>query len=359
MLRGTTNEQNNKASTSSSCSSSMTLLKDLEASVCNTSTDNAITCFNDNKSNFCHSEVEDDNINFGNVVNYDNNNNNNKKNNKIGGNNLTQQQTQIQTMAKLRGLLKLLKGQIIINNPTTTSSIIDNNSTTTTTTIINNNVSVFSYNADILRATQTGFQKRRKRQRRPQSLNDSRWCQYDDIQTLSSSLSISSRPVLSSYEEIIDKHRFVCFFVIQGRNRIRGRSNDNNNNKSTATTSYCSYYCKHTLNLRKIIATEYHDVMSTFVIDTGSGFDRSKFNDILLPMADNKDEEDGNMYNEATNDSNNHKEEEGFFSNNFCSGTGFAIYPLPPSQPTNNSYLSTTLTVLNVSKIPSVVVSKL
>mmetsp|Transcript_428 Transcript_428/g.495 ORF Transcript_428/g.495 Transcript_428/m.495 type:complete len:380 (+) Transcript_428:125-1264(+) len=320
----------------------MTLLEDLEATGCNT--DNAITSFNDNKSNFCQSEVEEGNTNFGYVVNYDNNNNNNK-NRKNGGNNPTQQQqqqSQVKTMAKLRGLLKLLKGQIVINGPTTMSSSAENNGNTA---IINNNVSVFSYHEDILRTTQTDFQKRRKRQRRPQPrFNDSRWCQYDDIQTLSSSL--------SSYEEIIDKHRFVCFFVIQGRNRTRGRRNNHNhhNNNSTATTSYCSYYCKHTLNLRKIIATEYHDVMSTFVIDTSSGFDRSNFNDLLLPMADNMDDE-------TTNDSNNHKEEQGFFSNNnFCSGTGFAIYPLPPSQPTNNSFLLTTLTVLNVSKTPSVVV---
>jgi hypothetical protein len=232
---------------------------------------------------------------------------------------------------KLRGLLKLLKGQIC--NPNSSSSTDDT-------------VSVFSYDEDALLETHKEFQKRRKR---------------------SELLQHSSSPSLSSFEEVIGRHRFVCFFVVQGRSRRTGRG------RKKSTTSCSSYYCTHTLNLRKVIATEYHDVMSTFVIDIGSTFYSSNNNssvdncasvdynnDPLLPLSGDGDdnEEDGRLDNnglvlygdEETIINDRHKEED-FSSNNnnFCAGTGFTVFPSTAS-------ISTILAILNVSKIPSVVV---
>jgi hypothetical protein len=246
---------------------------------------------------------------------------------------------------KLRGLLKLLKGQIC--NP---------NSTHSTSSTPNDTVSVYSYEEDTLLETHKEFQKRRKRS-----------------ELL---LQHSSSPSLSSFEEVICRHRFVCFFVIQGRSRRRGRG------RKKSTTSSSSYYCTHTLNLRKVIAAEYHDVMSTFVIDIGSTFSSNNnsnsnsnsnvdtcvsvdYNkDPLLPLAgDGDDKEDGHRQNnngevlygdEETIINDRHEEEEEDLScssnnNNFCSGTGFTVFPSTVS-------ISTILAILNVSKIPSVVV---
>jgi hypothetical protein len=243
---------------------------------------------------------------------------------------------------KLRGLLKLLKGQIC--NPNTTRSATDDT------------VSVFSYDADVLLETHKEFKKRRKRS--------------SELPQHSSSLP----PSLSSFEDVIGRHRFVCFFVIQGRSRRRGRGRK----KNSATSCYSSYYCTHTLNLRKVIATEYHDVMSTFVIDIGSTFSSSSNNnnnknvdncasvdynnDPLLPLSGNGDdnEEDGRQDNigvvlygdeEPIINDRREEDEEDFSStnDNFCAGTGFTIFPSTVST-------STILAILNVSKIPSVVV---
>ncbi|OEU06460.1 hypothetical protein FRACYDRAFT_272740 [Fragilariopsis cylindrus CCMP1102] len=118
--------------------------------------------------------------------------------------------------------------------------------------------------------------------------------------------------------------------------------------------------------------------MSTFIIDIGSTFSSSSNNnnnrnvdncasvdynnDPLLPLSGDGDdnEEDGRQDNNGVvlygdeepiiNDRRD-EDEEDFSSNNdnFCAGTGFTVFPSTVST-------STILAILNVSKIPSVVV---
>lgn len=76
----------------------------------------------------------------------------------------------------------------------------------------------------------------------------------------------------SSFESLCRRHRYVCFFAVQGNSS--------------------NFYSNHCLLLRKRLAESYHDVMTTFVITLG---------------------------NEPTS----------MDENLFCQGTGFAS--LPPS----------------------------
>jgi hypothetical protein len=54
---------------------------------------------------------------------------------------------------------------------------------------------------------------------------------------------------MSSFENLVNLHRYVCFFVVQGSG---------------------SCYSKQSLSLRKRLATHYHDSMTTFVVSINS-----------------------------------------------------------------------------------------
>lgn len=127
-----------------------------------------------------------------------------------------------------------------------------------------NELPVFCYNNDLLEETQTVLQKRRKRR-------------------------ISEHPPsdMATFQELVCLHRYVCFFVIQGSR---------------------SYYSAHSLSLRKRLATDYHDSMTTFIVSL------------------------------------NEREEE--TENTFYQGTGFSSFP-------SSSVL---MTILNVTKVPTIVI---
>lgn len=89
-----------------------------------------------------------------------------------------------------------------------------------------------------------------------------------------------------SFKELVARNRFTCFFIVQGSKH---------------------FYSEHTLNLRKKLAMDYNDSMTTFFIS----------------VSDN--------------------ESSGTF---FCEGTGFAIFP-------SSEIL---LTLLNVTQVPTIVI---
>lgn len=91
-----------------------------------------------------------------------------------------------------------------------------------------------------------------------------------------------------NFECFANQHRYVCFFAIQGN-----RSN---------------FYSAHSLALRKLLAGNYHDVMSTFLLFLGDVDDPS--------------------------------------SNLFGLGTGFAV--LPPS--------TVVMSLLNIQELPALVI---
>jgi hypothetical protein len=88
-----------------------------------------------------------------------------------------------------------------------------------------------------------------------------------------------------TFQQLVARNRFVCFFIVQGSG---------------------NYHSIHTLNLRKKLAMDYHDSMTTFLISL-----------------DGKESD-----------------------NSFCEGTGFAIFPFFP--------MATRL--LNVTQVPAIVV---
>ena len=176
----------------------------------------------------------------------------------------------------------------------------------------------------------------------------------------------------STFEELIGRHRFVCFFVVQGFRGGGGGDGGGGRRKrrsSSSSSSTCFYYYSaHTLNLRKLIATEYHDVMTTFVIDTGnissnngvSGniYSACSIDDVENGVIDVDVDVDNNNFENNFNDEAENDDE----ASHFCSGTGFAVYPPPTTTTTTTTtFLSstttaTTLALLNVAKVPSVVV---
>jgi hypothetical protein len=97
----------------------------------------------------------------------------------------------------------------------------------------------------------------------------------------------------SSFEELVNRHRYVCFFVIQG--------------------NASNFYSKHCLMLRKRLAEDYHDVMTTFLIAPG---DRS-----------------------ATGGQESH-------DNLFCKGSGFATLPAS----------AVLLSMININQVPAIVI---
>jgi len=202
----------------------------------------------------------------------------------------------------VRGLLKLLQGQIPIDDDVATDGV---------TSVEKNNrsepyVSVYRYHGPTLRENQKELQKKKRTTTSQKHSNDDQ-----------SHLLIPHPKHSITFESVVRRHKFVAFFVVQGFRNASGKT----------------WYSAHTLNLRRILATDYHDVMTTFVLDLGSGSSIGTAN--IQPMMEFVDEETGEMVEP---------------SSSFCNGTGFCLFP------TVGSTTTTLLALLNVSKIPAVVV---
>jgi hypothetical protein len=89
---------------------------------------------------------------------------------------------------------------------------------------------VFEYNEQLLSETQISLQHRRKRR--------------------VESISMHHPPSNNSFTDLVRRHRFVCFFVVQPGSG--------------------SYYSSHALLLRKRLATGFHDSMTLFVVSLSS-----------------------------------------------------------------------------------------
>ncbi len=92
-----------------------------------------------------------------------------------------------------------------------------------------------------------------------------------------------------SFQEYANRHRYVCFFVVQGHSS--------------------NYFSNHCLQLRKRLAEDYHDVMTTFLMNIG---DKNSSCDDTI----------------------------------FCHGTGFAAIPATPLL----------LSMLNVNQVPTIII---
>ena len=182
----------------------------------------------------------------------------------------------------VRGLLKLLQGQISNENEPL--------------------VAVHRYHGPTLRESQKKLQKKKRSTTGQEHSNDGE-----------SPLLIPKHSM--AFKTIVRRHKFVAFFVVQGFRNVGGNT----------------YYSAHTLNLRRILATDYHDVMTTFVLDLGGGSNNSN---AAIGFGD--EEIGGGSSDES--------------SSSFCNGTGFCMFP------TDGGSVSTLLALLNVSKIPAVVV---
>ena len=202
----------------------------------------------------------------------------------------------------LRGLLKLLEGQIA--SPLLESA--NANATNETET----NVDCYRYHGPTLRESQKELQKRKRTSRKNKNAAE----EEADFPLL-----LQHSKHSTNFDTAVRRHKFVAFFVVQGIQNVGGNP--------------C--YLAHTLNLRTILATDYHDVMTTFVLDlggSGSGNISGSNAMSMLPFGDG-DEEAGEPQSDP-----------------FCKGTGFCLFPTTPFS------VSTTLALLNISKIPSVVV---
>jgi hypothetical protein len=123
----------------------------------------------------------------------------------------------------------------------------------------------------------------------------------------------SSTPL---FLDLVGSHRYVAFFVIQG-------------NRS-------GFYSTHTVNMRKRLATGYHDSMTTFCIFIGSSPSSSSAASRSISSSSNGGEIKGTKGNNDNTDTA------------FLQGTGFAT--LEDSTP------PLLLTLLNITQLPSVVV---
>lgn len=148
---------------------------------------------------------------------------------------------------------------------------------------------IYEHDLEVLAKTTISLKNRRQRQRQP---NSNSWS-----------------PRQSSFADVIARHKFVAFLMVQG--------------------NPAHYYSKHTLSLRERLGRDYYDVITTFVIplglDDGSTSSSTTPQDpLLIPTT----------------------------TGLFADGTGFAA--LPASALTKTGSLL--LTLLNVDQVPSVVV---
>lgn len=195
----------------------------------------------------------------------------------------------------LRGLLRLLQGQIDPKHSTRISTDSEKNKEAL--------VSVYRYHGQTLRESQKQLEKK-KRSTKSSTVDSHNPSIENDATGRDIPHSHHSMP----FDVVVRRHKFVAFFVVQGFRNAAGNP--------------C--YSAHALHLRNILAKDYHDVMTTFVLDLGDAPDLAAFRDEM-------DEETGSRAP----------------SHPFCQGTGFCLVP---------ATLSTTLALLQVSKIPAIVV---
>ncbi|KAG7359738.1 hypothetical protein IV203_034836 [Nitzschia inconspicua] len=184
----------------------------------------------------------------------------------------------------------------------------------------------YQFDALLLQETQRSMQLRRKR--RP----GRRQCQGDnpDPETISATgeVEASIQPWPSSFVDVMQGqgHRFVCFLVVQ--------------------YSHGLHHSKNTLSIRKLLALEYHELVTTVVVMVGQPraptADTRTETTSLLQTNCQGDKDDDIVGIATTNQINNDG------GNVFCNGTGFALLSLH-----NTSIL---LSMLNVTQVPSVVV---
>ena len=210
----------------------------------------------------------------------------------------------------LRGLLRLLEGQIPSDTAVSKAAIATRPDRRKKSHEAS--VSVYRYHGETLRESQKELQKKKRTTRKANSNNNHFVAATDGITLL-----IPHSKHSKAFDSVVRRHKFVAFFVVQGFRNSSGNS--------------C--YSTHTLNLRKILATDYHDVMTTFVLDLGGSDTRNSSMD---------DEETGGILGTPSDQSS-------LSSSAFCNGTGFCLFP-------TSGRVSTKLALLNISKIPAVVV---
>lgn len=201
---------------------------------------------------------------------------------------------------RLRGILKLLEGPLADATPSASSSTL---------------LPIFDFDPMSLHETQSSLQKKRRRRNNITTNSMSHCSPYPHSR-------------LVPYPELVSLHRFVCFFFIQKN------SSD--------------HYSPHTLRLRRILATEYNDSMTIFVVQIGDNNSNRSYPPIGLSPDTGLGGDD-----DATDSTRNQQHYWGggdlWYNNtnsSFCLGTGFCTFPA----------LSVVTTLMNVTQLPTVVI---
>ena len=220
----------------------------------------------------------------------------------------------------LRGLLKMLQGQI-----PSAASLVGPTALTASTPYNGDNghqpsdavVSVYRYHGPTLRESQKALLKKKtKRKSRTAVVAASNNGEGGNTGGAGGAGAVPLLRHFTPFANAVQRHKFVAFFVVQGVRNAGG--------------TLC--YSAHELKLRSILATDYHDAMMTFVLDAGSSHGGRETYDEECGNGGDDDDEDGGSHHP------------------FCRGTGFGLFPTTPLS------VPTVLSVLNVTKIPAVVV---
>eukprot|EP00536_Pseudo-nitzschia_multiseries_P015362 jgi/Psemu1/42227/gm1.42227_g len=251
---------------------------------------------------------------------------------------------------QLRGLLKLISGQI----GTTTATMHSNSNNSNNNSNSNSNVdsgsltapsglvSVYRYHGETLRTSQVELQSKPRSRRRRRRRQQEQEIEYKHKQVPSADeecgfamdTDSASQPFLEHssttlpFATVVARKRFAAFFVVQGHEK-----------KSASACATGSHHCysAHTLALRKRLARDYHDVMGTFVLD------------LTAPAPGESFGGDDELFEGYDCESNRRRFDSG--SADFCRGTGFAVVP------TTSRNTSTLLMLLGgIQKVPFVVV---
>jgi len=247
----------------------------------------------------------------------------------------------------LRGILRLLEGQIVFTRNNRASTFGGEWAATRLGDPYEQNdaadgafVAMHRYHGPTLRESHSNLQKqkRKKRQRRRIQITTDTTTTSSGSETQPIVGGSSSQSGLEKEQQqmqhphswtrldnVISRHKFVAIFVVQG--------------VANASGNFC--YSRHMLELRKILATDYHDVLTTLVLDVGNGSSHhNNSNNPMLPSL-GSDEETGDNGNDDDSPPHHHP---------FCIGTGFGLLPL------SSTTTSTALALLNVTKIPSLII---
>jgi hypothetical protein len=189
----------------------------------------------------------------------------------------------------------------------------------------------YEFDASLLQQTQRTMQVRRRRRLR--NLAREPYTPQPDNSSVTSAA--QGRPTIIPFFELIQHqgHRFVCFFVVQYTNAI--------------------HYSHHSLSIRKLLALDYGDFVTTVVImvgrsaETEDGVDPET--DSLLQIATEERNSSRDLeHASAPNFRQSELRSNGYLWDLFCLGTGFSLLP-----DDNTSFL---LSILNVIQVPSIIV---